>query len=150
MSDEPSKNIGGRPSDFTQDAADTICERLALGESLRAICSEDGMPRMPAVMRWLDKNEGFRNQYARAREIQAEYFFDEAIEIADETDADEAVKVSRAKLRVDTRKWAASKLAPKKYGDKTETTLKGDPDSPVAIAAIVRTVVDPKANGKTE
>jgi hypothetical protein len=119
----------GRPSSYTDEIADEICERLAEGESLRAICKSDGMPRMSSVFRWLadEANERFREQYARAREEQAEALADEIVTIADgETpNADSA----RDRLRVDARKWVAAKLKPKKYGDKT---LHGsDPDNPL-------------------
>jgi hypothetical protein len=33
--------------------------------------------------------------------------------------------IQRSRLRVDARKWAAAKLAPKKYGDRVENDVKG-------------------------
>lgn len=126
----------GRPSEFTQEKADAICERLAAGESLRAICRDDGQPDNKTVLRWLEANEGFRQQYARARELQAEALFDEMLEIADDSSGDattngrgdtvmDAEFVQRSRLRVDTRKWYLSKLAPKKYGEKVEQEFTG-------------------------
>lgn len=117
----------GRPSSYTVETGDIICERIADGESLRAICQDDDMPSRASVFRWLADNESFRNQYARAREDQAETMADELISIADEATDD----VQRSRLRVDTRKWVASKLKPKKYGDKLQ--LGGDADNPVKI-----------------
>jgi len=118
----------GRPSTFTQEIADKICERIAEGEGLRRIVLDDGMPSEKTVYRWLRENADFRQQYAGAREDQAEHFLDEIMEIADDasrdtvdTDSGEVANtewIQRAKLRVDARKWAMSKLAPKKYGDK--------------------------------
>lgn len=110
----------------------SICERMIEGESLRAICSDDDMPAASTVFRWLGDDEGFREQYARAREAQADAIFDEILEIADDGRNDyveklrqdggkdtafDAEHVQRSRLRVDARKWVASKLAPKKYGD---------------------------------
>ena len=119
--------------EFDQIVADEICERLAQGQSLRKITGsdrDDFIPSMSTVLRWLgdDANEGFRRQYAHARELQAETLVDEIIEIADspnvttnpETGEPELRDVQRDRLRVDTRKWAASKLAPRKYGEKVE------------------------------
>jgi hypothetical protein len=103
----------GRPSDFTPAIADAICGRLAEGESLRAICADEAMPAQGAVFRWLGAHEAFRGQYARAREAQADAYADAVVQIADE-----ATNAAIARLQVDARKWAASKLAPKKYGDK--------------------------------
>lgn len=81
-------------------------------------------------MAWLDGSRPeFSEQYARAREAQADKLAEEALQIADDgrsdtyVDGDGNVKtdtevIQRSKLRVDTRKWLASKMAPKKYGDK--------------------------------
>ena len=118
----------GRPSSFTQEIADRICERIAEGEGLRRIVLDEGMPSEKTVYRWLRENGDFRQQYACAREDQAEHFLDEIMDIADDasrdtvdTDNGEVANtewIQRARLRVDARKWAMSKLAPKKYGDK--------------------------------
>ena len=71
------------------------------------------------MFRWLAENESFAKQYAYAREVQAEFYADDIKEISDgAATVDDAVTVARDRLRVDTRKWLASKLAPKKYGDK--------------------------------
>ena len=126
----------GRPSGYSEEIAANICERLAIGESLRSICRDDGMPSVTSVMRWLSVNLAFREQYAHARELQAEYRVDEIVEIADKDEADDPVKVNRARLRIDTRKWAASKLAPKKYGDQAKITHAGDAENPVALVQI--------------
>lgn len=126
----------GRPSSFTQETADAICERLIEGESLRAICADENMPNAATVCRWLANNEPFREQYARAREAQADTLTDEMLDIADDGRNDWVEKknaegdvtgveyngdaVQRSRLRIDTRKWYASKLAPKKYGEKID------------------------------
>ena len=129
----------GRPSSFTKETADIICERISNGESLREICRSDDMPSKTTVMRWLGSNEAFRDQYARAREAQADHFADEILEIADDgtndwmtrgvgedaTTVPDHEHISRSKLRVDARKWLMSKMAPKKYGDRVETVHSG-------------------------
>lgn len=125
------KDKSGRPSSYTIEIGDDICDRLANGESLRAICADDGMPGRSTVFRWLGDNESFRDQYARAREDQAETMADDIVAIADGDAAEDTpVATARDRLRVDARKWVASKLKPKKYGDRT--TLAGDPDAPLA------------------
>ena len=118
----------GRPSKYSDEMVENICEKIANGRSLRSICAEDGMPPMKTIYRWLEANEGFRHQYARAREKQADYFAEEIIEIADSAEAESAA-VSKAKLQIDARKWAASKIAPKKYGDKQELDVKSSDGS---------------------
>lgn len=124
----------GRPSDFSQEIADTICERLIDGESLRKICAGDDMPNRSTVLRWMDADEAFAAKCARAREIQADSLFDQMQDIADEGNADD---VQRAKLRVSTLQWRASKLAPKKYGDKTTTEHTGADGGPIAASVVV-------------
>jgi hypothetical protein len=126
----------GRPSKYTQELADTICERIAAGESLRAICAEVGESET-TVRRWaLNDVGGFSAQYARAREIQAETLVDQIVQIADASENDFTVTedgkkivnqevVARARLRVDARKWVASKILPKVYGDKVDTNITG-------------------------
>lgn len=127
----------GRPSGFTPDIANEICDRLAKGESLRSITGadrDDFMPSESTVRNWLAKGEAgeqpfdaFLRQYTRAREMQADGYAAEVIEIADapnkQTLPDGTVienDPQRDRLRIDARKWYASKLAPKKYGDKLD------------------------------
>lgn len=81
------------------------------------------MPHPGTICRWLadPRNDVFREQYARAREAQAEFYADELIDIADDSGtASKPVDVNRSRLRVDARKWVAAKLLPRKYGDKME------------------------------
>ena len=146
-----------RPSNYTPEQASLICERIANGESLREICRGDGMPDKATVLRWLGKpeNDAFRDQYARAREAQADHFAEEILEIADDgsndwmkrqsdagaIEAPDHEHIQRSRLRVDSRKWLMSKMAPKKYGDKVDHTLAGPDGGPVQV--IRRTIVDP-------
>lgn len=106
----------GRPSDYTDEVALEICAQIAEGKSLRSICKAEGLPSLRTVMRWLNEREAFQQQYARAREDQADSLADELIDIADRDDLDPNDK----RVRLDARKWAASKLKPKKYGDRLE------------------------------
>ena len=73
----------GRPSSFTQEIADDICERLINGESLRTISNQDGMPHPATICRWLDANLAFRERYSRARELQADILAAETLTLAD-------------------------------------------------------------------
>lgn len=118
-----------RPSKFSQKIANKICERLSDGESLRAICESSSMPSRPTVFRWLSQSLQFRDQYARAREAQADLMAEEILEIADDKDAD----TQRSRLRFDARKWLASKMAPKKYGDKVTQEHTGPDGGPVEV-----------------
>lgn len=119
----------GRPTTYTEATVDRICGEIASGRSLRSICEDDGMPNATTVFLWLSKHEEFSKRYTRAREAQADAMLEEILTIADDgendtyTDDEGGVRVehdviARSKLRVDTRKWAMSKLSPKKYGEK--------------------------------
>lgn len=131
----------GRPTIFTAEVADAICERIADGESLRSICLGDNMPDKATVFRWLAKDSDFATRYAHARETQADSLVDEMTDIADDGDNDwmerkgedgqslgwrengEALR--RSALRISTRQWIAEKLRPKKYGTKILSELTG-------------------------
>jgi hypothetical protein len=144
-SPEPAKI--GRPSVFTQEIADTICKRMMQGETLRQIVRDDAMPCRSSVHNWLATNKAFMDQYAQAREFQADTIFDEMFDIADDGSNDWMLRkqgdddievvnhehIQRSKLRIDTRKWALARMAPKKYGEKVETTLRGDADAPLEV-----------------
>ena len=129
----------GRPSKYSEEISEKICDEIsASSKSLGKICKSLDVSTV-SVFRWLDENEDFRNRYARAREIQADFLAEEIIEIADDSSRDtksvvkggQVIEVedtewtNRSKLRVDARKWIASKLKPKKYGDKIQTEYSG-------------------------
>ncbi|WP_045365369.1 hypothetical protein [Mycoavidus cysteinexigens] len=131
-----------RPSKYTIALATKICERLMVGQSLRSICAQKEMPYQATVYRWLTQSESFRDQYARAREVQADTLADEILDIADDSTRDIKIDeqgnertqheaVQRSKLRVDARKWLAGQLAPKKYGDRIQQNISGANDGPI-------------------
>lgn len=112
------------PTEYTAQIAEVILERIASGESLRSVCRDDGMPSVPTVCRWVieDSPPGFAEQYARARAMQTEALVDEIPALAD----DESKDPQRSRLQVDARKWVASKILPRKYGDKLDVTSAGE------------------------
>ena len=120
--------IMGRPSTFSHARADEICKRLAAGESLRHLCLSDDMPTFQTVFNWLDRYPPFFEQYTRARNTGLEVMAEHCLDIADDATNDWATDldghpvvdqehINRSRLRVETRKWYLSKLAPKRYGD---------------------------------
>lgn len=112
--------VTGRPSQRDPELAAEICRLISEGKSLRAVCALPGMPGKSMVLDWLREDAAFSVQYARAREAQAEVFADEIVELADEAKGKSASVVQGYRLAVDARKWAASKLRPRKYGDRGE------------------------------
>ena len=124
---------------FNIELFDKICEKLAYSDNgLVKICKEFDI-NAKSFYDWVSKDEDLRNKYARARELQADYLADQIIDIADETHSDTSVNedgyevtnhevIARSRLRVDARKWKASKLYPKKYADRVDSdiTSKGE------------------------
>ena len=94
---------------------DDVCARIADGMSLRAACDFDDAPTREIIRAWLNSGDGaLVAQYERAREEQADHYADEIIEIADNQD----IEPNSRRIMVDARKWIASRLKPKVYGDK--------------------------------
>lgn len=123
----------GRPSIYTQELADKICEQLSRGISLRTVCLAEEMPDAATIFRWFRTNEEFCKQYARAKEESADAMAEEILDLSDgaiDIIKKGAEKKSSAlgqavRLQVDTRKWIMSKMKPKKYGDKLDLTSDG-------------------------
>lgn len=132
----------GRPTKYTEELGEKISAAIMAGYSLRKICDGDDYPSVVTLFKWLSKDDHpFVNQYAHARRVQAEFLADQLIDLADDDSNDvtgelqmpNSVAVQRSRLRVDTRKWIASKLLPKKFGDKVEHEHSGE----VAIKRVV-------------
>lgn len=137
----PNSAKDGRPTIFTQDLADRICAELSDGDSMRTVCKADDMPCKSTVFRWLRTDKDFCDQYTRAKQESADALTDEMLDIADDATNDWMEKldkddqsigyqlngdhVQRSRLRIETRKWLASKLKPKKYGDKIQQEISG-------------------------
>jgi hypothetical protein len=129
----------GRPSLYSQELADKICEQVVLGYSMRTICKDESMPCIATVFSWFRTKPEFLAQYDKAKENQADTLAEDILDIADNGDNDWMEKndpdnkgyayngehVQRSRLRVDARKWIASKLKPKKYGERITQDING-------------------------
>lgn len=129
-----------RPTKYSQETADVICERLASGESMRTISKAEGMPAMSTMFLWLREHKEFSEQYAKAKEEGVDALVEELLDIADDGSNDwmeindednpgykfNGEHYQRSRLRIDTRKWIASKLKAKKYGDKLDVVSDGE------------------------
>lgn len=136
---------------YSPDIAAKICARIANGESLRAICRDEGMPNAETVRLWVINDEEFFGQYTRAREAQADSLAEEILEISDDGSNDwmerndpknpgyefNGEHVQRSRLRVDARKWFAGKVASKKYGDRVDHEHNGNVGLTVNVARFV-------------
>lgn len=135
------ENKLGRPTKYTAKLSDNICAKLSEGQSLRTVCKSDDMPCKATIFSWLRTNESFLDQYTRAKQESADALTDEMLDIADDSTndyikTDEGDKkvdqehIQRSRLRIETRKWLASKLKPKKYGDRQQIDVVDKTDSP--------------------
>lgn len=141
--DQQPKRKVGRPSKFTPELATEICEAIATSDmGIHRLCKKHKhFPDPVQIFRWLmndEEDEGkreFRKQYARARDIQAEFMRDKMNEVVAPKAIDKrgfgvgAQIINRDKLIADTFKWQMSKLAPKVWGDKLQVdqTIKTEP-----------------------
>lgn len=122
---------------FDEDKINKVLELIAGSHSgIHKSCKQVGIS-VNTMYAWIDASTENENRYARAREAQADLLVEETLEISDDSSRDTFVTdkgieaedrewTNRSKLRVDTRKWLAAKLRPKKYGDKIEVDAKID------------------------
>jgi hypothetical protein len=114
-----------------------VCKRIAEGEALSKILLSKGMPSRPKFYEWIESSQENVNKYARATELRAELIFEEIFEIADAQSRDVKIDkegneiinhdvINRNRLQIDARKWALSKMNPKKYGEKITTEHQGE------------------------
>jgi hypothetical protein len=122
----------GRPTKYSDEWARDFCDLISQGKSIVDICAMEGQPSRDSVYAWMREREDFSDMYARAREERADLLFEELFEIADKPCTNQ-VEVQQQRNRLDTRKWALSKLAPRKYGDRLEHDHKGGLDFRPAI-----------------
>lgn len=113
----------GRSSKFTETIAERICSELMDGKSLRQICLRDDMPDRVTVIRWMVAFPDFATKCARAREFQADLMDDMILETANAVTSETAVA---DRVKIAAYQWRASKLAPKRYGDKLDIEHGGE------------------------
>lgn len=131
------KNKSGRPTNYTIELAREICEVIATtSKGIKAICKEKPhWPNPDTIFNWLMQNKEFSDLYACAKRQQVEVIVDEILTIADDSNNDTYINdngklvvdrehINRARLRVDTRKWIAAKLAPRLYGSINDASIK--------------------------
>lgn len=108
----PGPRRGGQASSYTPALGEAVCDRLEAGESLTSIGRDPSMPAYATVLKWARDNPDFGDRYAEAREVQAEFLFDEARDVALAT-CRETVPLGR--LRFDVTRWQTARMAPRKY-----------------------------------
>lgn len=136
---------------YSKKIAEKVLTRMMAGESVNSICKDTDMPSRKSIYLWIVRHEEFAEQYERAQFIQAMGYVDEIIDIADNGSNDwmenndennpgwryNGEHVQRSRLRVDSRKWIASKMLPK-FSDKYDNSKEQDSQAqPVKVEIVV-------------
>jgi hypothetical protein len=126
---------------------DEIMLRIECGESVISICKDIKISERTFYAFKRD-NEKREKKYARAKEIQQDYYAEQIIEISDKASKDiefdkdgnpyiDGFAVQRARLMIDSRKWLMGKLALRKYGDK-QTIDNTSSDGSMSLATLIK------------
>lgn len=135
--------LGGTPHkrkvvhEFSEELASRICAWLADGRSLRSFCLQEGTPDASTVVRWTQADAAFAQQYARAKDEGMDRLAELAVDEA--TSVLQAENVQAARLAFDARRWYASKVAAKRYGDKIDVKqeITGPGGGPLQIEVLL-------------
>lgn len=127
------KHPGGRPTKYSPEMAEKICRAVATTtDGLKTMCNKrPDLPNADTVREWRYLYPEFSGKYAQAKMIQADLLAEDCIDIADDSSNDIKINdegyetfngefAARSRIRIDTRKWMASKLLPKQYGGDKE------------------------------
>ena len=111
---------------YDAELAAKVLDLLAQSGSLRRVCRELGVSRNSIIPWVVDNTEGFGDAYARAKEHGIDTLVEETLDIADDGSNDymdaehgpalNSESIQRSKVRVETRRWLAERLAPRRYG----------------------------------
>lgn len=137
----------GRPALYSIELGERLCAELACGVSMRTACKPDDMPSVATAFGWMRKHPEFLELYTRAKAEAADALVEEMMDICDDGTNDwmevhdkdgecigykvNGEHVQRSRLRVETRKWIAAKLKPKKYGEKVDVNHGTQPGDPI-------------------
>ena len=126
-----------RPTDYTPELAERICQHIAGGESLRSFCRLPGEPHVATVCRWIVKHDEFREQYTHAREAAGYAHGDGVIEVV-EAVRNGDIDAQTARAMMDGLKWAAERMAPKSHSSRQEIdhTTRGESIQPTRIEIV--------------
>jgi hypothetical protein len=147
----------GRPSEYTDEEGDLICQWIAEGNSLNQYSQKTGR-RLFTLHRWMRANEKFRANYTRAIEERADTLVDAMLAIADNLPATVSMEqVKRAELQINTRKWCAERMRPSKWGLQQQVGptqpitfnigISREPAAPVEQVTIVQPMRLPDSTG---
>ena len=119
-----------KPSIDDPVAVDRLCRYLAEGRTMTQACKMPDAPARSEVYAKMATCPSLESKIARAREAQQDAWVDRMLDIALAA-TPETWQVAR--LQIWAMQWTAGKIAARKYGEKLETTIRGDAEYPVII-----------------
>lgn len=137
------KGAGGRPSLYSLEIGQEICDRISDGELLIEICNESGMPAARTVRTWAREITEFRPIYACARVERVRTWVERIVFLSRDAikhahgkpgTGEAGAKVQAIKLEIDTLKWLIAKELASEYGDLIKQELSGPNGGPIQTA----------------
>lgn len=120
-----------RPLRLTAKLGDTLCRRIAEGETVTALCADPAMPTRRRLQSWLAADAAFAAAFRAARREQLETWAEQILALADGLEAEESREaLARTKLRIEVRQWLIARLAPK------PEEAGADPTRPVVLQVV--------------
>lgn len=128
--EKPFPGKPGRPSTFSQEIADRICELMVSGLDMEEICARKDMPSRMTVWRWQRDRPDFDRQCARAREALADFELHKMKMLVDNCDE---TNVNSVRAKLNHYQWRVMKIAPRIYSDKAQIEVTGANGGPVQV-----------------
>lgn len=136
-------NPVGRPSLYTQELAEEICERIAAGELLLHICKDAHMPVRRTVYNWLRSHEDFLLNFTHAETAAGRHFMEKAVVAADEANDANAMA---ANVKVKANTWAAG-VVNARYAAARNVNVKAEVAPSDHLAKALADIEDAKTKG---
>ncbi len=119
------RKVGRPPVVYSEEVSAVICDRIAAGETLRAICTSDGMPNPVSFRRWALAHKDLFEALQSARQLSADALFDEALDMGRELaqEPGTAQRVRAFDVAMSQMRWSAGKLDPQRYSDRSSVSF---------------------------
>ena len=127
-----------KTAEYSQPLAELVLEQHAGGLSLVAICAQPGFPSASQLYQWSIHHPDFAEALEVTKRVYSAALVNQALEIADDASGDyktvtrqdgrteqvfDHEHATRSKLRVDVRKWVASRTDRLGWGDSKQIDL---------------------------
>ena len=109
-----------------------IVDKVSAGKSVSTVLRDEGMPNWTVFQAMLAQDAKLTAAYEKAVQDRADRLADEILQLSDEQMPDglegamASAWVQQKRMQVDARKWIASKLKPRTYGDRIDMTVRDE------------------------